>query len=114
MNYTLLGFLSAVVSLKVTSADDDSITLNWGAPFTLNITRENPDITYCVDVDVINSQTSALLHPVCEIIGTEFTYLLLSRNWCHKYNFTVTPCNVVGKGLSDSLLYSRIISSKLT
>ena len=74
--------------------NDSIVTLSWTAPFSLNITTENPDISgYCVDVyspDLIFSQ--------CEISETAFNYTLPSDSDCYTVTLTVTPVNVVGNG----------------
>ena len=101
--------VSAVDSL-ILIGEDNTITLNWIAPFTLDISLINNDITYCVDV--INSMTSALLHSECEIIGIEFIYSLPPRSWCNEYNFVVTPVNLAGNGTTNGVVYSLNISSR--
>ena len=101
---TLTGLLFAVGSLELTPGFNTT-TLNWTAPFTLDITTVDPDITYCVDV--VSSTSSATLHSECGITETEFTYPLPPRSWCDQYNFTVTPVNVVGNGTRNSIHSSQ-------
>ena len=95
--------LSAVEYLRVVRDSGFTVTLNWTAPFTLDISLINPDITYCVDV--VSATTSATLHSECGVRDTEFTYLLPPRSWCHQYNVSVTPVNVVGNGSIESIKF---------
>ena len=94
------GLLPAVGSLMLLVQDSRStITLTWRAPFTLDISRIDPDIEgYCVDV--ISSTSSKTLHSECGITETEFTYP--EPPGCDGYTFTVIPVNIVGNGTTSS------------
>ena len=96
----ITGLLSAVGSLSVT-LQDSTISLNWTAPFTLDIRGVDPDITYCVAV--VNS-TSSTPHSQCGINVTEYEYPIPPDSTCHNYTFTfiVTPVNAVGNGISTN------------
>ena len=98
----LLGHPSAIDSLNIT-ASNSTLSLTWEPPFTLDITGVDPDITYCVDV--INSTSSVTVHLECDITMTEFSYPLPQDAVCHSYVFTVSPNNVVGRGVSSSESY---------
>ena len=63
----------------------------------------DPDITYCVDV--INSTSSVTVHLECDITMTEFSYPIPQDAVCHSYVLTITPVNVVGRGVSSSVSY---------
>ena len=95
-----LGLLSAVGSLNITSVETSVVLLTWTAPFTLDITATDPDITYCVEV--VSSTSSATLHSECGITATQFTY---HTTWCDEYNFTITPVNLLGNGTQESTEY---------
>ena len=99
-----LGHLSAVGSLSVT-VQNSIIFLTWTAPFTLDITGVDPDITYCVGV--VNSTSSSTLHSQCGITETEYEYThsIPLETVCHDYMVTVTPVNVVGNGTPSTLVY---------
>ena len=56
-------------------------------------------------MDVINSTSSVTLHSQCDIIMTEFSYPLPQDAVCHSYVLTITPVNVVGRGVSSSVSY---------
>ena len=96
------GFLSAVGSLMMT-VQNSTISLTWTAPFTLDITGVDPDITYCVGV--VNSTSSSTLHSECGITETEYEYPIPPDSACHDHMVTahVTPINVVGNGTSSTL-----------
>ena len=107
MLHNFLGPPSAVTSLML-SAQDETILLNWTAPFTLDIPDTDQDITYCVDV--VSSTSSATLHSECGITMTMYTYSVASDSSCHDHVITVVPVNVVGRGESNRLQFSREIS----
>ena len=98
-----IGLPSAVDVLNIT-VSNTTLSLTWEPPFTLDITGEDPDITgYCVDV--VNSISSVTLHSQCDITMTEFSYPLPQDAVCHRFVLTITPVNVVGRGVSSSVLY---------
>ena len=100
-----IGYLPAVVSLRL-SQHGSSISLMWIAPFTLDISNSDPDITYCVEV----FNFTASLNLQCEITVTEFTYPLHHIGCDEFYSFTVTPVNAAGRGTSTSMNYTRLRS----
>ena len=66
-----------------------SILLSWVAPFTLDITNVEPDITYCVDARVINLRgTSHTIRIICGITATAYNMTFNEGE--------VTPCDTVG------------------
>ena len=81
---------------------NSTISLTWTAPFTLDITGVDPDITYCVGV--VNSTSSSILHSECGITETEYEYPIPPDSACHMYMFTVTPVNVAGNGELETLI----------
>ena len=81
-----------------------NVTLSWTAPFSLDITNNDPAIGYCVDV----YRSGSLVHSECGITETEFNYTLPPDGSCHNYTFTVTPVNAAGNGTSDN--YTRVLS----
>ena len=97
-----VGLLSAVDAVNI-MASNTTLSLTWEPPFTLDITGVDPDITYCVNV--IGSTSSAALHPQCDITMTEFSYPLPQDAVCHSYVLSITPVNVVGRGVSSSVSY---------
>ena len=84
------------------TVQDSTISLTWTAPFTLDITDIDPDITYCVGV--ANSTSSSIQ---CGITETGFSFSIPPDSACHNYmfTFTVTPVNVVGNGTSSTYYY---------
>ena len=96
MHQFCTGFLAPVGSLQATLLNS-SLTLTWMAPFSLDLTGVDPDITdYCVRV--FNATSSEQLHSTCQISMTEFTYQLPSDTDCHVYDFTVFGRNGLGRG----------------
>ena len=102
----MTGLLSAVGSLMMT-VQNSTISLNWTAPFTLDIAGVDPDITYCVSV--VNSTSSSTLHSQCGITEAGFSFSIPPDSACHNYTFTftVTPVNAVGNGTS-SMYYHNL------
>ena len=98
-----IGLLSTVNDLTIT-VSNSTLFLTWEPPFTLDITSEDPDITgYCVDV--VDSTSSTTLLSQCGINETEYSYPLPQDAVCHSYVLSITPVNVIGRGISSSVLY---------
>ena len=93
-------------SLEITGKNT-FISLTWTAPFTLDISTETEDISYCVDVFI-----STLIYTECGISTTQFQYAKPNDSVCHNYTFTVTPVNVVGNGPSTIMSYFEVETSK--
>ena len=99
-----LGLLGAVGNLTL-NVQDSGVFVNWTAPFTLDISNMEDDISgYCIDI--INFNTSSTLFSECGINTTEIS-LTLTLDVCHTYMITVTPENVVGRGDGKSLTHSE-------
>lgn len=105
------GLLAGVGSLEL-AIQDSTISLNWTAPFTLDILLVTPDIEgYCVDI--INSTSSLTLYSQCGINTTEFSYPLHQNMYgCHDYIYAVTPINVVGSGKRVTISLSQALERK--
>ena len=101
---TLAGLLAAVGSPSVDLLGTD-IILTWTAPFTLDISNVDPDITYCVDV--VNSTSLSTVLSECGITVTEFSFSIPLGRVCDNYTFTVTPVNRAGNGTAFTLGYSQ-------
>lgn len=82
---------------------NQSVEITWKAPFTLNLTNTEPDITYCVQMSN-NSNGYKIVH-VCNVTETKFVYTLLDiRSSCCEsssctINASVVPINGAGDGL---------------
>ena len=92
------GTLNAVHNLSVVKSNL-SILITWEAPFTLNITNTEPDITYRVNI----SSMSYVVHTECNVTQTEFLYTITHELLCQTNDFyvTVTPINGAGHGVSE-------------
>ncbi len=91
-----LGLLPAVNSLVLTVQDSTSLSLNWTAPFTLDIVDLDPDITYCVEV--ANFTSSEVLDIDCGLTQPGFSYPIPEGSECFVPIFTVNPVNPAGNG----------------
>ena len=109
INYT--GILSTVGSLMMT-VQDSTISLTWTAPFTLDITGVDPDITYCVGVVNFTSGSSSTLHSECGITETEYEYPIPPDSACHDHMVTVTPGNPAGNGTSSTYNLQCMLQQK--
>lgn len=93
------GYLSSVLNFNYTLTDNN-LTLSWEAPFSLDIPRVHPDITYCVDI----SSSNETIHSQCSIYGTEFNYWFMNGfPQCSDNIAKVIPVNMVGNGSSTEL-----------
>ena len=74
----------------------------WEAPFTLDLTNVDPDITYCVDV--MDSLSNALyIFSQCGINTTSVTIPLDADLMCQTSVYTITPVNPAGNGTRLSM-----------
>ena len=78
-----------------------SLLITWKAPFTLNITNTEPDVTYCINI--LNISNGHNVVSVCNSTATEFLYTHTSEVLCHTsiLKITVTPINGAGQGISE-------------
>ena len=68
-----------------------SIHFSWEAPFSLNLTRVEPDIEYCVDVyNITGEDTETFVNSVC-VTTAHYTFLPDAPSPDHLFTFTVTP-----------------------
>ena len=104
---TLAGLL-ATVGFPSVDLVDTEISLTWTAPFTLDISNVDPDITYCVDV--VNSTSLSIILSECEINMTGFNFSIPIGRMCDNFTFTITPVNVAGNGTAVTLGYSQDFS----
>ena len=91
------------------SQDSTVITLNWTAPFTLDITGVEPDIegyTVVVRKTSLNSTISMDNFTTAE---TDFLYMLPSNDSaCLSYQFTVYARNLAGDGNRSTVTYNSM------
>ena len=104
----LIGLLSSVSSLTV-EFQNSSFNVSWMAPFTLDVTDSDIDITYCIGVNIATD----LVHSECGIITTAFTYSISATiAVCSNYTFTVIPVNLLGNGTQATFphfwMYTRM------
>lgn len=91
----LLGLLFPLNALEAFGVNSTAVFLNWTAPYTLDSNvHEGLDIKFCVHA--VSSTSSTTLPSKCEIMETEFTYLLPPNSECDEPLFTVTSVSVAG------------------
>ena len=93
------GTLDRVNNISAT-IQDQSVTIMWEAPFTLDLTGVDPDITYCVDV--MDSLRNTL-YSQCGIDTTSVTIPLDADLMCQASAYTITPVNFAGNGTRLSM-----------
>ena len=106
----LLGPPSAVGSLSATTLNPYTISLTWTPSFTLNI--QNPDITYCVSVEVNITASSSVTRSECGITTNAYNYTITPNEECGFYRFTVTPINRLGNG--SAVIHTHLMECKLS
>ena len=92
--------LESVVSLLVTSTNN-TITISWVSPFSLNLTTAEPDIQYCVDV--YNKSATTLISSECDITATSFSYFPENPSPDEVYNFKITPLSNIPGALNGTV-----------
>lgn len=105
--FHLLGLLSAVGSLELAVLNYSTIRLTWTAPFTLDITGVDPDISYYVNVSGTSDSRELYDASYNIIITTNFTFELPSRSGCFRWYFGVIPVNPVGIGTGEYIQYQQ-------
>ena len=96
---------------NLTSANlTDIIGLTWDTPFTLEITGVDPDISYCVNisvVDVAGSNDSTTLTTICSVYVPQFNFTMDYSNTSTSviYEFRVTPRNGAGEGPTSAPVF---------
>ena len=65
-------------------------TLRWEAPFSLDLTNDDPDIVYCVEVFNITCSSRQLVVQDCSVTETSFTSSVIAPDG-YIYEYIVTP-----------------------
>ena len=107
-NLLYLGLLSAVGSLNITETNSTGLHLTWTSPFSFDIPTYIHDVTFCVNITVVDP-ISSTTNMTCGIIETEFYFPLPYRGLCKNYKFIVIPVNVVGYGERERVIFSRAL-----
>lgn len=87
------------LQITALSSPANSLRLSWSAPFTLDISNQEPDITYEVCYAFVTGSES----PVCSMSeDTSYDFVRLSL----PLEFMVTPINVAGEGNTSIITHS--------
>ena len=94
------------------------ICLTWDAPFTLDITGVDPDISYCVNISVVtvaDSNDSTPLATNCSVYIPQFNFTMDYPNTSTSviYEFQVTPRNGAGEGPTSAPVSGFFSGSEL-
>lgn len=91
------GQLDEVSELRLrVNLQNFTASFNWEAPFTLNVTNTEPDVTYCVDV--YNNSNGLHIQSECDLTETSYYFSTNNPSPCDSINVTVTPLNGAGNG----------------
>jgi hypothetical protein len=97
---TIQGPPEAVSDLSV-SENGSHVKVAWGAPFSLDVTGVEYDITYSILISNVTDETSPIpvACTVCHNLTlTHFTFSPPHPLHGHSFTFTVTPQNGAGSG----------------
>lgn len=83
--------------------------IDWEKTFSLNLTNVEPDVTYCVDINIQSFNNTyypayRLTWSVCDLTITEYIYHTDDPTPCERYKIVVTPINAVGNGTTAQVL----------
>ena len=80
--------------------------IDWGSPYSLNLTNVEPDATYCVDIQIFNDSASyiILLWSVCDLLATEYIFHPDDPTPCERYKIVITPVNAAGNGTTSHIV----------
>ena len=96
------------------STSNNTITIAWAPPFSLNLTTAEPDIQYCVDV-YNTSVATRLISSECNITSTSYVYFPENPSPDDVYNFKIIPLSNVPGALNgtESEVQGYVFASKL-
>ena len=100
----MLGKLDAVGSLSAKFVGNFSLLAIWEAPFSLNLTNTESDITYDVHI-TLDTDGQLEYSQFLNLDETTFLYTLQYHDHCDSqlhntiFNITVVPVNGVGQGI---------------
>ena len=106
-----LGNLSSVTGLKATNGS----TLNWTAPFSLDVTDVDPDIWYSVLIYNVTDEDNPTAIPCTDctnITETHYTFTPEDVSPCQNVSFSVIPFNGAGQGETSQNVTGYVLNSK--
>ena len=113
-SFFLTGSLTSVLNLE-TESGRSSINVSWGAPFTLDVTDEGPDIWYSVLIYNVTDEENPTTVPCTDCHYLTQTHYVFSPHIpspCHKYAFAVISHNGVGEGETSKNVTGYSINSE--
>ena len=93
------GYLSAVGNLNSTIMSGNTV-VTWTAPFTLNVTDHDPDITYRINITRSDIPTTMIEDHVL----TNYTIVSDESTPCGRFVFEVAPKNGAGIGPATEMM----------
>ena len=110
----LTGPLTSVLNLE-TDSGGSSINVSWEAPFTLDVTDEDPGIWYSVLIYNVTDEENPTAVPCTNCRNLTQTHYIFSPDYpspCHKYTFAIIPHNGVGEGETSENVTGYSINSE--
>jgi len=96
--YTIIcavGILQPIQNIHLVIADRLSVI--WDAPFSYDLTDFNPDLTFCLLVNVSSiSCDSIIVHSVCNLTSSTYHYEPMLNHYCFMFSVTLIASNFVG------------------
>lgn len=89
--------LEAVTDIGTRSNTFGFVEFFWTAPFSLNITKVDPDIAYCVDVYCVTCGGNIIDHVISNCCVLNPSYQFEATNFCSLYKADIVPKSNIPK-----------------
>ena len=91
--FYISGPLNAISSVSISFPSAEIVHLVWTPPFSLNLTTAEPDIVYCVDVYIVD--TNMLTVSNCTVFQNSYVFKVENPGPRDQFQFIITPRNNV-------------------